>query len=228
MEPALQDTEDAQPAAPPRQPGPADLAAAISAKLCHDMISPTSAINNGVDMLNDDDSDLKEEALAMIGESAVKLGALLEFYRVAFGASASAEAFDVRALESLTSRVFEYMRADLDWQVPFEILPKPAAKALINIAQIAGAALPRGGAARVRAQQAEDGGVVLTARSEGRIIVKTEVTEGLSARPLAEGMVGYWVQGYYLASFVADAGGSVAFEKDDEVFTLTVRVPAQG
>lgn len=219
------DQEPVAPAPPLKPPSAAELAAAISAKLCHDMISPTSAINNGVDMLKDEDGDLKEEALAMIDESAVKLGALLEFYRVAFGASASSEAFDVGTLKSLTERVFVYMRADLDWDVPFEMLPKPAAKALINIAQIAGAALPRGGRAEVRAQEGENGQVVLTIRSEGRIIVKTEVTEGLSGRPLGEGLVGYWVQGYYLWSLVKDAGGALAFDKQDEVFTIAVRLP---
>ncbi len=224
MEPLSQEPAEQTSALPP--PGPAELAAAISAKLCHDMISPTSAINNGVDMLKDEDSDLKEEALAMIDESATKLGALLEFYRVAFGASASAEAFEVNTLESLTRRVFAYMRAELDWDAPFDMLPKPAAKALLNIAQIAGAALPRGGTAAVRAHVAEDGGVVLTTRSEGRIIIKAEVTEGLSGRALGEGLVGYWVQGYYLWSLVRDAGGALAFEKGDEVFTIAVRIPA--
>ena len=225
MEPlAQQPVEDSPPAAPARAPSPAELAAAISAKLCHDMISPTSAINNGVDMLKDEDSDLHEEALAMIGESAEKLGALLEFYRVAFGASATTEAFDVKALEGLTERVFAYMRADLDWSVPFEVLPKPAAKALINIAQIAGAALPRGGTAAIRAQQS-GASVVLTAQAAGRIMQKAEVGEGLSGRPLGEGMVGYWVQGYYLWSFVTDAGGTLAFEKGDESFSLAVRLP---
>jgi histidine phosphotransferase ChpT len=211
----------------PRLPGPAELAAAISAKLCHDMISPTSAINSGIDMLKDDDSELKDEALSMIDESATKLGVLLEFYRVAFGASASAEAFDVKILEDLTRRIFEYMRADLDWEIPFETLPKPAAKALINIAQIAGSALPRGGQAVLRAHASESGGIVLTARSEGRIILKNEVTEGLSGRPLGEGMVGYWVQGYYLTSFVKDAGGVLAFEKGDESFSIAVRLPTK-
>lgn len=227
MEPLAQEPmEDPAPlAASLRAPGPADLAAAISAKLCHDMISPTSAINNGVDMLRDEDSDLHEEALSMIGDSAVKLGDLLEFYRVAFGASASAEAFDVKVLEGLTARVFTHMRADLDWDIPFETLPKPAAKALINIAQIAGAALPRGGTATIGAQQS-DSSIVLTAHSAGRIMQKGEVAEGLSGRPLGDGMVGYWVQGYYLWCFVTDAGGTLAFEKDEESFSIAVRLPS--
>ncbi len=208
-------------------PTPAELAAAISAKLCHDFISPTGAIVSGVDLLQDPDSqDMRDDAVNLIADSAKKQGALLEFYRVAFGASAAAEAFDTRELNSLTTRVFEYQRAELEWAIDQETLIKPAARAALNIIQMAGSALPRGGTARISSGE-EEGGLVLTARAEGdRISVKDEVTRGLSREPLGDGMAGYWVQGFYVASFVAEAGGSLDFTLTETSFEIVVRLPA--
>ena len=57
-------------------------------------VKPTSAIVSGVDLIEDPESqDMREEALALVISSSRKLGALLQFCRVAYGASASADTF---------------------------------------------------------------------------------------------------------------------------------------
>ena len=135
--------------APPRT---AEVAAYLAARMCHDFISPASAIVSGLDLLDDPSAqDMKEDAMNLISGSARKLADLLSFTRVAFGASASAETFDPRELEKLAQGVFNHMRATLDWQVEAPAVNKPAARALMNLAQMAGAALPMGGTAKVRA-----------------------------------------------------------------------------
>src|SRR5260370_11647315 len=97
---------------------PAELAAYMAARMCHDFISPASAIVSGLDLLEDPTAqDMREDAMNLISASARKLADLLSFTRVAFGASASAETFDARELERLAQGVFAHMRADLDWQV---------------------------------------------------------------------------------------------------------------
>ncbi|HEY9218341.1 MAG TPA: histidine phosphotransferase family protein, partial [Phenylobacterium sp.] len=127
-------------------PPTAQVAAYLAARMCHDFISPASAIVSGLDLLEDPSAqDMKEEAMGLIASSARKLADLLAFTRVAFGASASAETFDARDLEKLARGIFEHMRADLDWAVSTPALNKPAARAVLNLAQMAGAALPTGG-----------------------------------------------------------------------------------
>ena len=114
--------------------------------MCHDFISPAGAIVSGLDLLDDPTAqDMRDDALALIADSARKLVALLSFDRVAFGASAAAETFDPRELERLTQGVFAHERAKLDWSVEPASLSKPAARALLNLAQMCGAALPIGG-----------------------------------------------------------------------------------
>jgi histidine phosphotransferase ChpT len=195
--------------------------------MCHDFISPASAIVSGLDLLEDPSAqDMREEAMGLIASSARKLADLLAFTRVAFGASASAETFDVRDLEKLAQGVFRHMRAELEWTVETPAANKPTARALLNLAQLAGAALPTGGTARVRAVQ-EGASVAIAVEAIGpRARLRPEVLAGLQGQPLTEGMHGHWAQAYYVHLFLADAGGRVFTDVTEEKVTFAATVPA--
>jgi histidine phosphotransferase ChpT len=212
------------PVPPPR---PTELAAYLAARMCHDFISPASAIVSGLDLLEDPSAqDMRDEAMSLIGASARKLSDLLSFTRVAFGASATAETFDSRALETLAQGVFAHMRAELDWQVEPPSVEKPVARALLNLAQLGGAALPTGGTTRVRATQDELGTVRLAVESQGpRARLRPEVLAGLKGEGMGEGLHGHWVQAYYLHLIVRDAGGRLKAEASDEKVTFAVLLP---
>ncbi|RAK64996.1 histidine phosphotransferase ChpT [Phenylobacterium kunshanense] len=206
---------------------PAELAAYLAARMCHDFISPASAISSGLDLLDDPSAqDMREEAMGLVTSSAKKLADLLSFCRVAFGASASAETFDVRELEKLSRGVFDHMRADLQWAVETPAVNKPAARALLNLAQMAGAALPTGGVAKVQAvQEAASIAIAIEARGP-RARLRPEVLAGLQGQPLGEGLHGHWVQAYYTHLFVADAGGRVFADVQEEQVIFAATLPA--
>jgi histidine phosphotransferase ChpT len=210
-------------AAPAR---PAEIAAYLAARMCHDFISPASAIVSGLDLLEDPSAqDMREEAMGLIATSARKLADLLSFARVAFGASASAETFDVRELEKLARGVFAHMRAELDWAVEPAAVNKPAARTLLNLAQMAGAALPTGGVARIRAVQ-EAASLAIACEARGpRAKLRPEVLRGLAGEPLGEGLHGHWVQAYYVRLFLTDAGGRVFADVSEEQVVFAATVP---
>jgi histidine phosphotransferase ChpT len=217
------------PAAPGGAPAarPAELAAYLAARMCHDFISPASAIVSGLDLLEDPSAqDMRDEAMGLIATSARKLADLLQFSRVAFGASASAETFDARELEKLAQGVFAHMRADLEWTVEPPAVNKPSARALLNLAQMAGAALPTGGVARIRAVQ-EAGAIAIAAESTGpRARLRPEVLRGLQGEPMGEGLHGHWVQAYYVHLFLEDAGGRVFADVGEERVVFAATIPA--
>jgi histidine phosphotransferase ChpT len=205
---------------------PAELAANLAARMCHDFISPASAIVSGLDLLEDPAAqDMRDDAMGLIATSARKLTDLLQFSRVAFGASASAETFDARELEKLARGVFGHMRAELEWLVETPAVNKPAARALLNLAQMAGAALPTGGVARVRAVQ-EGASLAIAADAGGpRAKLRPEVLRGLRGEPLGEGLHGHWVQAYYVHLFLTDAGGRVFADVNEERVVFAATVP---
>jgi histidine phosphotransferase ChpT len=206
---------------------PLDLAARLAARLCHDFISPVSAIVSGLDLIEDpEQQDMREEAMSLIAASARKLAAHLSFARIAFGGSAAAESFDVRELEKLSRDLFEHARAELDWSAEPAALDKPAARAMLNLAQLGASVLPVGGTARVSATQA-GGQLSLTLDAEGpRARLRPEAADGLDGRPFGEGLAGHWVQAYFLKSVVDQAGGSLEHSVEDEAVRVRIRLPA--
>lgn len=207
-------------------PQTTELAAHLAARLCHDFISPASAIMSGVDLLSDPTAqDMRDDALNLISASARKLTDMLAFARVAFGASATAETFDCEALKTLTEGVFAHVRPSLSWQVSLPTLPKPAARAILNMAQIAASALPTGGIAEAQAVNDETH-IRITLDARGlRARLRPEVIDGLRGLPLTEGLGGHWVQAYYLNALVTAAGGRCDVTISDERVLLRADLP---
>lgn len=222
----MTDADETPASAPKPPPKTAEVAAYLAARMCHDFISPASAIVSGLDLLDDPSAqDMKEEAMGLIAGSARKLADLLAFTRVAFGASASAETFDARELNRLADGLFNHMRAELDWQVEIAGVTKPAARAIMNLTQMAGAALPTGGIAKIRAVE-EGASVAIAIEAIGpRARLKPEVLAGLRGEGMGEGLHGHWVQAYYVHLFVGDAGGRVFADVTEEKVIFAATVP---
>jgi len=199
-----------------------ELASLIAAKLCHDFISPSGAIVSGLDLLNDPTAqDMRDDAIALITDSANKMVALVQFCRVAFGAATTAERFTADELKALVDGVTHGGRATLQWRLEVVDFSKPQARALVNLAYLTVAALPMGGQAMVTAR-ALGGGVVVEGLAEGaRARLKPEATVGLAGEPLREGLAGQWVQPYWLWLTVQQAGGTLQVEAVEGRVVLT-------
>jgi histidine phosphotransferase ChpT len=132
-------------------PGPVtldalDLAALLCSRVCHDLISPTGAIVNGLEVLEEgSDEETKEFALDLIKKSAKTASARLQFCRIAFGAGGSAGAqIDLGDAEKM-ARGFIDDKIKLTWNLPRALLPKDRVKLLLNMLIIAIGTIPRGG-----------------------------------------------------------------------------------
>lgn len=207
--------------------GASDLAAQLAGRLCHDFISPASAIVSGLDLLEDPSAaDMRADAMNLIESSAKKLVALLAFSRVAFGASNTAEDFSAGDLHRLTEGVFSHVRAQLDWAVEIDTLNKPAARALLNLAQLGGGALPTGGTARISAARQGDEILMSVDATGPRARLRPETLQGLRGEALSDGLGGYWVQAYYLHALLQAAGGHVDAVAGEGRVVLRARCPA--
>src|SRR3954463_15586807 len=124
-----------------------DLAALLCSRVCHDLISPTGAIVNGLEVLEEGtDEETKEFALDLIRKSAKTASARLQFCRIAFGAAGSAGAeIDTGDAEKVARGFIEDDKVKLAWNVPRVLMAKNRVKLLLNLLMIAGQAIPRGG-----------------------------------------------------------------------------------
>ena len=65
-----------------------EFASLLCSRLCHDLLSPVGALNNGLELLVDEhDPEMRSRILALLSESATASAAKLKFFRLAFGAA---------------------------------------------------------------------------------------------------------------------------------------------
>jgi histidine phosphotransferase ChpT len=125
-----------------------DLAALLCSRVCHDLISPTGAIVNGLEVLEDkeNDQETKTFALDLIKRSAKTASARLQFCRLAFGAAGSTGAqIDLGDAQTMGQAFIEDDKTKLVWKLPRQLLPKNRVKLLLNLLIIASQTIPRGG-----------------------------------------------------------------------------------
>jgi histidine phosphotransferase ChpT len=129
------------------QPTDLELAALISSKICHDVIGPVSAINNGLEILDEeDDAQSKNYALDVIRNVTETASARLQFARFAFGAAGSAGAqIELGNAESLSRGLIGNGKHKLIWRGMAGAMSKDKVKLLLNLVAAAPTAIPRGG-----------------------------------------------------------------------------------
>lgn len=122
------------------------FAALIASKLCHDLISPVSALGNALELLDmDDDPATQEAAMALVRDGAGQAARRLRFYRLAFGAAGGAFEIDGREVAEAAAEFVVDAKPDLDWQIGADPMPLARAKLLLNLTALVAEALPRGG-----------------------------------------------------------------------------------
>ena len=125
----------------------------LASHLCHEIISPVTAVNNGLELIGEGDSDLAKEAMGLIRQSASEASRRLQFYRLAYGQAAGFEAGrGLAQARELCEGLLKGGKIQLSWaesDVGPAPLDKPAVKFLVNLVALAREALPRGGVIEV-------------------------------------------------------------------------------
>jgi histidine phosphotransferase ChpT len=201
---------------------PLDLAALLSSRVCHDVISPVGAIVNGLEVLDEEkDADMRGHALALIKSSASEASARLQFCRLAFGAAGSkGAAIDTGDAEHVTRQLLADDRTRLEWNVPRVLMSKNKVKLLLNLCLIADAAIPRGGVISV-SSIGEDDEIAFRIEAKGVNARVAAAVPALLAGAPEDGQIdARSIQAYY-AGLVARASG-LAIELATAPETVTI------
>jgi histidine phosphotransferase ChpT len=205
-----------------------DLAALLSSRVCHDVISPVGAIVNGLEVLEDEkDEEMRAHALALIKSSAEEASARLQFCRLAFGAAGSkGAAIDTGDAEHVARQFLEDERTRLDWKAPRVLMAKNKVKLLLNLCVIADGAIPRGGEIRVAATGEEDA-TAFHIEAEG---TNARVAPGLAALLAGEPEDGTLdarsIQVYFAGEVARSCGLDVALSIAGDVVSIDAQPAA--
>jgi histidine phosphotransferase ChpT len=131
----------------------------LSARLCHELISPVGAINNGIELMEEEDPDFVKDATTLIANSARTAGNRLNFYRFAYGSARAGTGREV------TLGLLEGGKSRCEWDDAVTALPVEWQRLACNMVVLATEALPRGGRVQV-APVAGKPGLIIKAAGE--------------------------------------------------------------
>jgi histidine phosphotransferase ChpT len=162
-----------------------DFASLLCSRLCHDLLSPVGAMNNGIELLADEhDPEMRRRCMDLLAESAKSAADKLKFFRLAFGAAGGfgVEVDPNEAKLVITPMVTASGRTVLEWAVPADAMPKRAVKILLNLALLANEALARGGTLFVGAEARAGEHEIVVRASGPKILMDSAVREALTGK----------------------------------------------
>ena len=120
-----------------------DLHALLGSRICHDLISPLSAIGNGVELLALSGVNAASE-IALITESVENANTRIRFFRVAFGSAREHQQVAVSETRGLMADMSRGSRITYTWS-PTDDLPRLDVKLAFLLIQCLESAMAWGG-----------------------------------------------------------------------------------
>jgi histidine phosphotransferase ChpT len=202
-----------------------DLAALLCSRVCHDLISPSGAIVNGLEVLEEStDEETRSFALDLIKKSARTASARLQFCRIAFGAAGSPSAqIDLGDAESVARGFVEDEKVKLSWHLTRALAPKNRVKLLLNMILVAAQSIPRGGIVAVEGEGAPE---AMTFRISARGLNAriSQTAPGLLAGAPESGIVdAHGIQPFYTGLLARTSGLVVSIEADGDAIVVAAR-----
>jgi histidine phosphotransferase ChpT len=210
-------------------PDAATLSALIASRLCHDLVSPISALTTALDVLHDEGSaDMREQALKLISTSSQQAAAKLDFMRLAFGAATLGRGdYDLQEMRGTVERFVNAHKPELIWSVAENRGPRVAARILANLVLIGLDCLPRGGTLELSAKHVE-GKLELAVIGTGlRAMLKPATRTGLSGQEPEDGFEARNIQPYYLYLITSAAKVEMAARESEGAVSIIARFPPE-
>lgn len=143
------------------------VAELLCSRLCHELISPVGAINNGVELIEEMGAGMADDAIGLIAHSADQAARRLRLLRLAYGAAGAESGAGIADAQQTAATYFSDSKVTLDWpsgRLPPDLAQRRGtAKLALNLLILAEEALAYGGTARV-----EGGASGLTVTASGR------------------------------------------------------------
>ncbi|WP_299961760.1 histidine phosphotransferase family protein [uncultured Roseobacter sp.] len=182
-----------------------NLAALIGSRICHDLISPIGAINNGLELLGMSGGTAGPE-LDLIQESVGNASARIRFFRIAFGA-AGEQMMGRAEVMSILDDMMSGGRLTVAWG-PIDPQPRGEVRMSFLALQCLENAMPYGG--RIEISQ-EDGKWLLHGHAD-KLNIDKDLWEVLGSPDAPADLRPAQVQFALLPIIAADAGRSITTE----------------
>ena len=209
---------------------PSGLSSLMCARICHDLLSPVSALGAAIEVLSDEsNADMHEDAIELIKSSAGQTSGKLQFLRLAFGAGGSASGqLGIDFLKTLVEGQFGGGKHSFSWSAQSAELGKQHARILLNLLMVTVTSIPRGGEVAIKIEE-KSGATILTLKAKGlKARISDMVKTTLSGRMPEDGFDGRSIQPFFTTMLVSEVKGKIDYLLSEETATFVAFIPAQG
>lgn len=197
----------------------------LISKICHDLVSPVGAVNNGIEFLNDMGADGLADGLGLIEHSARQASVRLQLFRMCYGAGGS----DAKTTGKMVYETFQNyvagtkisMEWDLMNDMPDQDLPAGFMKVLLNTMVFVGEAMPKGGVVSVTMNDDE----MIVSGSGDLIKPKDGAIDALEGGISMEDLSPKSIHGYITYAYAQLFGVLLSHSCDDQSIKLTIKIP---
>lgn len=190
----------------------------LCARMCHDLISPISAIGNGIELVTElGDDGMQGEALSLIGESAVGASGLLQFYRAVLGSGRAADGGPLGLAEARerANGALGGGRISVEWIVEdARDVTGLAVKLSLALVLAANDLLPGSGKIEVRLEREGEGLKMEVAALRDGLALSHDFRGALDGTATAEMLTPRNVTGRYGRLLVQSCGGTFQFVEE--------------
>lgn len=226
-----------QPQAPADQPETkpnksASVIELLASRICHDLVSPVGAINNGVEFMEEmgDDPEQRKEALNLISHSAAAASAKLMAFRIAYGAGGRDPNIKPEDVQKAFSQLISADgKISQTWDPFGNLGPKPLPPAFCKMLMcgmmLAMECLTKGGYISVRPGEGDQ--TLIIAESDNGVLLRDNVEAAMRQDIATEDLDPRLVHPYAI-SVIADHYGykmSIRDKREDKI-TFVLDCPA--
>jgi len=200
----------------------------LCSHLCHELVNPLGAVNNGIELLMDVGDDMRDDALALIESSGQRTAKRLGFYRMAYGTAGTNAVGDLACARQLTDDLLVEGRLSLEWPDVERNPPlQPGwGRMLLNLAAAAAETLPRGGVLTIEVDDSADGVRLVAVGRGDRVRVEDSTRPVYFGEVTAEDLTARNVHGYFTVKLAESLGGRVEVSESGETeIRFEVRLP---
>ena len=198
----------------------------LSSRICHDLIGPVSAVNNGVEFWEEMGADAGDDAIGLIGHSAAQASYKLQLFRLAYASGGAEIHVKLDDIKAAFSNFIEELRAELVWELPeaaYEgALPRGFCKVALNLMMVGVDMLPKGGNIVVRdASTGESHKIDISLEGED-LAVNIDYKDALDGKTKPENLSPKTVHPYMTMAYAEQYGLRVHIEPTDAGVCLSI------
>jgi len=210
-------------------PIPARASELLISKICHDLVSPVGAVNNGIEFMQDMGAEGFNDGIGLIEHSAKQASIRLQLFRMAYGAGGS----DPKVTGKMIYETFQAYIADgkssLHWDlmnaIPDRDLPAGFLKTLLNMMIFTHESLPKGGMITVTMTETDTNGCMIVTGQGDMIKPKEDSIEALRGQLHIDALSPKSIHGFIARELASLFNLNITSDISDDRLTLTLAIP---